>query len=555
MSLSSAIDPILFNRYLADCENYLKEKKEDAPPSDKHKNVLPAATNKTSKITDLNWSDDDSTMKKTVTGSKPKASNVDHEQEGGLNPFLDTAISECDNIQPEIFIISDTSSGSMEVKNGIKSHSSFFNFGILDAELVVGGFPEEDAPIHQTPSSDFSSDYLEYKILKGFDSSEDCTFEDNFVNEEQQQPDQEVPVLTSSDEISPEVVLKVIQGFEELHVEESSVVDDKSLIELEIEALDTARDGKSSQSSTSIQKPATSGSFEALSSFESTLEGDDDDDDDHGKDFDGPVTINEMLASLPYDAPVFYNKFPPHNRDALAVLPKLSTDLNFKNQKIFLTEINSPAHFWFQMVENHELWIESMQKRINMTYRRYKSRDLRISSQNYQVGLLVAGYHPVFKEWYRAQINQVKKRTVHLFFIDYGTHVFIKKKYVKYLVNEFMEYPKACERGRIHGLMPVDGKQNYSVAEMDLFISKLTNEHFEADLRHYDEEEDVYEMKIKLSTEDQDVAEWTVDEKICEKVPEDLYFATLLTHKMLETGTHPSFEVMLHNQQQKNLPA
>lgn len=351
-----------------------------------------------------------------------------------------------------------------------------------------------------------------------------------------------------------EAIEKVIEGFEKLHLEEH-LVDDDSLIELEaeIETLDTFRDGKSSGTQSLINlKQTLRESFENMSSFNSTLH--DDDDDNNGcEEYDGPRTVNEMLAALPYDAPVFYSKYPPHNRDPTFILPKLDIEESFKNQKIFITEINNPAHFWFQMEENHEMWIKSMQKRLNSTYFALRSKDLKISRQSYQDGLLVAGYHPVFKEWYRARINSVKKQTVHLFFIDYGTHVFIRKKYIKYLLDEFLRFPKACDRGRIHGVMPCDGRQTYLIEEMDLFITKLTDEHFEADLIHYDEEQDVYEMNIKFSKNDQDLAEWVIEDKICEKVSEDQTYTPLLTHEMLETGTHPSFALLLHYQQQEKI--
>lgn len=366
--------------------------------------------------------------------------------------------------------------------------------------------------------------------------------------------------VSNSDEyISPETLKTVVGGFENQHIEDNQVADLDVLIQLEreIETLDVIRDGKSSNtpSSSIIDKQRQMASFETLSSLESSFDHDDNNDDEDciEEDDEGPRTVNEMLASLPFDAPIFYNNYPPHNRDSSVVLPKLNTEKSFKNQSIFITEINSPSHFWFQLEENYTLWIDMMQQKINKAYRRFKSKDLRISNQNYLTGLLVAAFHPIFKEWYRAQINIVKKKSVHLFFIDYGTHVYIQKKYVKYLLNDFLEFPKACDRGRIYGVVPSDGKQTYSPQAMDLFITKLTDEKFLADLAHYDEEEDVYEMNVKFTKNDQDIAECMIEDKICEKAPKDEHCAPLLTHELLEKGTHPSFEQTWLTYQQQEI--
>ena len=66
----------------------------------------------------------------------------------------------------------------------------------------------------------------------------------------------------------------------------------------------------------------------------------------------------------------------------------------------------------------------------------------------------------VFGQWHRGQIigspkEGVHKMKVRIFFLDYGTCSEIEMADVKYLLEEFAEYPRQSFRGCLYGIQPV----------------------------------------------------------------------------------------------------
>lgn len=193
MNSVPAKDKLLFSRFLIDCETSLNEKEYV------HKNVgtssqshpLQSSSVPSDKHTNVNGDDDDwssgERIKMETEDNGVSATGSKEKEAKGLNPFFETEFTEFNDIQPEIFLLSDE--GTSSVKSDA-TNKGFFNFGKLDEELIVGGFPQDENASNKStilkdlkspPMSDFSSEYFEYKMLN--DDSD--TYEDeNLVDEE-----------------------------------------------------------------------------------------------------------------------------------------------------------------------------------------------------------------------------------------------------------------------------------------------------------------------------------------------------------------------------------
>lgn len=254
MSSNPNIDKDLFDRYLTDCESFFMEnenedlssqtstpllnhqlKSSSAMPSHSKNDKLPAViNNKMAKIVEGNWSDK-SSYKTPPDGMEKKAN--------GLNPFFDTEPEpfNFDDIQPEIFIPSNDSSVENDL-NHVEHHASFFDFDILNEELVVGGFPKEGnasddsnekasailKEFNSSPMSNFSSEFFKYKLIKesppieafktengemDLEIKEYFKFEENFKNDmsdNEQQSNNEAMAVNSETSLNENVFGKFL---------------------------------------------------------------------------------------------------------------------------------------------------------------------------------------------------------------------------------------------------------------------------------------------------------------------------------------------------------
>lgn len=319
-------------------------------------------------------------------------------------------------------------------------------------------------------------------------------------------------------------------------------------LEIDIDNLDRCREGSNVDANSKHSKGhSSSGSFDKLSSIVQWRDtGEEISEDEIPNDLiNHPKTIDQLLADMLYDSSLHYSSFPPHNRDAKFELPKYNSNNNFKNELIFISESNSPAHFWFQYKKCLDTWTDSMQLRINKYYTALGKNDLRIHKKSLEIGLIVVAFHSHFKEWYRAKINKFEGRMVQVFLFDYGTHTYLNKDQLKYILDEFLEFPQACHRGRIYGVMPYDGNRSFTIAQMEKFLDEIMNQRFNADLIFYNEEENVYEMKVTFCDDNRDLAEWLIEKKICSRIPENYDILWPYSHNMLETGDYPSLGKIL----------
>lgn len=316
-------------------------------------------------------------------------------------------------------------------------------------------------------------------------------------------------------------------------------------LENDIDKLEIYRQGIEPFQEASLESSSCKNSFEEVSSIFSNLFSAKQEtkiSSNANDNVEAPLT--KKVNDLPYDNPYFYKHLPPHNRDVDCKLPALRDDNFFKNEKIFISEVNSPTHFWFQHFDEFSIWGDAFQSRLNKTYKAFNEKDLKISSQSIEPGLLVAIYYRAFKEWYRAIVHKYdkKKKLAFCFSIDYGSHSAVPKKNIKFLLDEFTIYPKLCDRARIAGLKPYnDGK--FSLLQMSIFLNKIYDQVIEADVVDYDEQEEVFDLKLTLNGKD--LGEWLIEKKICQRIPEGedktLHLPSY-THRMLENGDYPSFE-------------
>lgn len=86
---------------------------------------------------------------------------------------------------------------------------------------------------------------------------------------------------------------------------------------------------------------------------------------------------------------------------------------------IYISEIFSPVHFWFQ----HDNNVDHLMNDLNTKYENLIEHELAFSEGNIKVGLIVAAYAPEFERWHRAKVikSPDKDHLVRLVFIDYGT--------------------------------------------------------------------------------------------------------------------------------------
>lgn len=110
------------------------------------------------------------------------------------------------------------------------------------------------------------------------------------------------------------------------------------------------------------------------------------------------MSPSEFISSMAIDDDFFLLEFPEVVRDPnvkVMAQPKLEGDI-----KVYLSEIYSPVHFWFQCEEN----LLKLEINLEKDYEGLTQRQLGISANNIKPGLLVACYLRSYKKWHRASV-------------------------------------------------------------------------------------------------------------------------------------------------------
>ncbi|KAL7028734.1 hypothetical protein ACKWTF_005979 [Chironomus riparius] len=262
------------------------------------------------------------------------------------------------------------------------------------------------------------------------------------------------------------------------------------------------------------------GSLDGLSSCDESVNIDPEDvenlkDDDN----ESMNSIDKFISSLPIDDEIFFSHLPSINRDPTAAVPLQNIEKDFEDKLVYISEIFDPAHFWFQFVIGDERYenFDKLHTRLNDDYDKLKKRELMIADNNFQEGLIVAAYVDEFKKWFRARITHNyngEKKFIRLFFIDYGTNGTCPKSNIRYLFSYFMKYPKYCFRGRLYGIVPIDNKRSFDISHIEHFLKKISNYTTYATAVKYEEEEDVYQLKIIRRKGCIDMSEYVIENKL-----------------------------------------
>lgn len=265
------------------------------------------------------------------------------------------------------------------------------------------------------------------------------------------------------------------------------------------------------------------------------------------------VRNTKFVSKMLFDDPFFYVHLPAHNRDENLKLPE--PPKMQPNMEMAFSEIDSPTHFWFHTVENFES-INQLHINIDAAYSKLKDNDLKIAPENIKMGLIVLCKHVGLDKWFRARIQRKAKYNATVFFIDYGTTELTTFDNIKYLMNEFMEYPEFCHRGRLYGVMPATS-EGFLNQDREFLLREYTNVTLKAEVKYFCERQKTYELQIQYIDSGKDMAKRLFVRNICKPIPEELlkdrsrmlpYFYLMPTHAALTKeypfGTFPNFETM-----------
>lgn len=218
--------------------------------------------------------------------------------------------------------------------------------------------------------------------------------------------------------------------------------------------------------------------------------------DDQENSLNMTTQIDNLIAQLSIDDPLFLTTFEPVIRDPTI---KLSfQEISHQEIKIHISEVFSPIHFWF----HYEYEIEALMEMLKEDYEELNDRQLVISDGNIKAGLIVACYLPEFQLWHRAiVINPVDKQgQVRLLFVDYGTVGMVKSNQIKFLYEKYLLYPRYGIRGRFVNLKPSNMERMWNESQTNKFLLKISNKELNAIVRRFDEVEQVYELDIMLKS-------------------------------------------------------
>jgi hypothetical protein len=255
----------------------------------------------------------------------------------------------------------------------------------------------------------------------------------------------------------------------------------------------------------------------------------------------------------------------PLNRDPKAIVEDMSLPEEFTDCPVYFAEIFDPAHFWCHIayapdLDQIKVNYDVFHRKFNKEYKELKKRDLMFSKENIKRGLLVAGYFEEFNAWYRVKVLRYSARRdmARVYCIDYGTRGTLRRKELKYLFCEYLQYPKFCFRARVFGIKPPLGFRYFDPRNVEKFIAAISSKRFFATLIRHDETENVYEMTFRRSTDDMDMIEYIKSENIGTEIPLEEYPSAMClgpmcyilpTFAMIET-TYPTFVELLEMQNQ-----
>lgn len=220
------------------------------------------------------------------------------------------------------------------------------------------------------------------------------------------------------------------------------------------------------------------------------------------------MDMKDYIAQLAVDDPIYLLGF-----DEVITNPSIQLpfqDLLEGEIKIYISELFSPIHFWF----NQGNILDSIMIHLKKDYIGLADRALILSEKSFQPGLLVACYVALYLKWHRAMvINPIDSEGyVRLLFIDYGTVGNVHSTNVKYLFAKYLKYPKMALRGRLHNLKPPNNQSAWSEEDVVKVLVKVGNEELKATVLKTDKELQVHELEITWGV--QNLRDWMIKKSI-----------------------------------------
>lgn len=253
----------------------------------------------------------------------------------------------------------------------------------------------------------------------------------------------------------------------------------------------------------------------------------------------------QFIKTLRSDDDIYLAKFPEVIVDASLQL-KWQEVPKSGEIEVFISEVYSPQHFWFQYT--HE--VEEMMDMMDEDYSKLRGKQLMISDERLVPGLLVACYLPDFERWHRAKVIRGMNSSdeVRLLILDYGTVGNIKKHRIRYLFKKYLNYPRYSHRGRFENLKPSNGEKSWNEQQVTKFLVKVSDTKLSAKVVKFHEDECWFELDMTLnknSSNPINLRNWLIGSWLCEPFtlrpgniyPMCYYFPSF---DMLEKN-HPAF--------------
>ncbi|KAG4068758.1 hypothetical protein HA402_002449 [Bradysia odoriphaga] len=222
--------------------------------------------------------------------------------------------------------------------------------------------------------------------------------------------------------------------------------------------------------------------------------------------------------------------------------------------ELYVSEVNSPYKFWFQLNEDIPNPVEELQERLNECYTMTDYMPELIKKEHMQNGYACAALYA--KLWHRGEIiGQVEDGKVSIFFVDYGTVDQVAIGGVRYLLNSFCVQPKLCHRGTLDFIKPRNSNQRWTVDATSFLISLVENKKLTAGITEIDRKNNSVRMYIIDTEANINVNCSLVYEMFAyPEDPRDRYQQHIAdvvpSFDALETGQHASFSKVVNLLQQ-----
>ncbi|XP_017767949.1 PREDICTED: tudor domain-containing protein 5 isoform X3 [Nicrophorus vespilloides] len=159
---------------------------------------------------------------------------------------------------------------------------------------------------------------------------------------------------------------------------------------------------------------------------------------------------------------------------------------------IILTEIFDPSKFWFSLMENEEQ-INNLVYGLNEFCKTHLDKYL-VREEDYKVGLYCAvKFQNIF---HRAKIISVTSvnDSVQVFYIDYGTFLWLPKEQICYLHKSFAKMPAQALRGCLANIQPLNRNTRWDSKATQNFIQLAVNRRLVANIQRV--QDGYYELII-----------------------------------------------------------